>query len=467
MVVGLPPDGLSPAWEKDFAQYAPAGVIVFARDFSDLDALRRLTSRLRELAAPRRLFIALDEEGGWVSQLAGHLVVPPNAALLARGAERGDLAWIAEVTARRLRALGFDWNFAPVADVHSEPDNPVIGPRAWGTTPADVAAAVREIVRGYRAGGVASCLKHFPGHGDTRLDSHLTLPACDTDAATLEARELHPFRANLDADSVMSAHVVYDALDPGMPGTYSRAIATTLLRERLGFTGVCVTDALEMEGAAAGRTPAEAGAAALVAGCDLLLYAHWSEGVRRARFELADALVEGRVDRAPFDASRPRLASFDAARPAPGAVELATPLESLTPADWTARLERIAERGLVVRGRMPGLPAGAHWSVDAPAFAHGGTLDADLAAAALPMGGASVAAQVIAIASRKPIPEAELAALRERCAAKPTVLVGLQNDAFLARVPEAAVTISASDATPLVRRVVARRIATLTAGAHA
>ena len=460
MVIGLPPDGLAPAWERDFAQFPPAGVIVFARDFRDLEDLRRLTSRLRELARPRRLFIALDEEGGWVSQLAGHLVIPPNAALLARGAEPGDLAWIAEVTARRLRAVGFDWNFAPVADVHSEPDNPVIGPRAWGTTPADVSRALAELLRGYRAGGVASCLKHFPGHGDTRLDSHLALPTCDADAATLERRELAPFRDALEADSVMSAHVVYPALDRERPGTYSHAIVTGLLRERLGFAGVCVTDALEMQGAAAGRSPAEAGAAALAAGCDLLLYAHWNEEVRRARLTLADGLVEGTIDRGPFDASRPRLAAFDAGRAEPSSAELAAPLESLTPADWTPRLEAIAERGLRVDGALPALGSGAHWLADAPAFAHGPELAADLAAH-LPVGGPGAAAQVIAVASRVPQTDDALAALRARCAERPTVLVGLQNDAFLAHVPQAAVRISASDSTPLTRRVVARRIAAL------
>jgi len=119
MVIGLPPGGLSPAWEKDFAAYPPAGVIVFARDFPDLDGLRRLTTRLRELARPRRLFIATDEEGGFVSQLAAHLTVPPNAALLARGAAPGDIAWAARVTGERLRAVGIDWVYAPVADLHS------------------------------------------------------------------------------------------------------------------------------------------------------------------------------------------------------------------------------------------------------------------------------------------------------------------------------------------------------------
>jgi beta-N-acetylhexosaminidase len=460
MVIGLPPDGLSPAWERDFAQFAPAGVIVFARDFKDLDDLRRLTSRLRELARPRRLFIALDEEGGWVSQLAGHLEVPPNAALLARGASADEIAWIAETSARRLRALGFDWNFAPVADVHSEPDNPVIGPRAWGTTPESVATTIGHVLRGYRSGGMASCLKHFPGHGDTRLDSHLALPACDADLATLERRELVPFRAHADADSVMTAHVVYPALDRERPGTFSPAIVTTLLREQLGFTGVCITDALEMQGAAAGRTPAEAGAAALAAGADLLLYAHWNEEVRRARLELADRIVEGTIDRVPFDASRPRLAAFDANHPEPTMEELGRGPETLTPPDWAARLEAIVERGMLVQGVLPALRADAHWGVEEPEFKHGPTLAEDVAAH-LPVGGASPAAQVIAVASRVPLTDDALARLRARCAERPTVLVGLQNDAFLARVDSAAVRVSVSDATPLTRRVVARRIAAL------
>ena len=164
MVIGIPPDGLSPAWEKDFAQFPPAGVILFAaRDFKDLADARRVTARLRELARPRRLFVSLDEEGGWVSQLAGHLTVPPNAATLARAADAETIRWIAHVTAHRLHALGFDWDFAPVADVHSEPDNPVIGPRAWGTTPAQVAANAGAWLAGFAGSGVASCLKHAPG----------------------------------------------------------------------------------------------------------------------------------------------------------------------------------------------------------------------------------------------------------------------------------------------------------------
>ncbi|HEV2104788.1 MAG TPA: glycoside hydrolase family 3 N-terminal domain-containing protein, partial [Candidatus Eisenbacteria bacterium] len=334
MVVGLPEGGLTPAWEKDFAHYPPAGVIVFARDFAGLAELRALTTHLRALARPRRLFVAMDEEGGWVSQLAGHLVVPPNAATLARGAPVTELAWIAQVTARRLRALGFDWNFAPVADVASRAENPVIGPRAYGSAPPAASANVGAVLHGLRSGGVAACLKHFPGHGDTVLDSHLALPVCEADAATLETRELVPFLANLEAPSVMTAHVLYPALDREHPATFSRAILTGLLRDRLGYGGVTITDSLEMQGAAAGRTPAAAAIAALEAGCDLLLFAKWTEEVRRTRLELARALVEGRLERAAYDAGRPRLTAFAAAHREPVPDELAAPLPSLTPPDW-------------------------------------------------------------------------------------------------------------------------------------
>lgn len=460
MVVGLPREGLAPAWEKDFASYPPAGVILFARDFADLADLRRLTARLRELARPRRIFIAIDEEGGFVSQLAGHLVVPPNAALLARGAEPGDIEWAARLTGGRLRALGLDWVFAPVADIHSEPRNPVIGPRAFGTDPAAVARALAEALAGYRAAGLAACLKHFPGHGDTVLDSHLALPRCDATAATLEAREIHPFRAHLDAAAIMTAHVVYPALDPDRPATFSRAIVHDLLRGRLGFTGVAITDALEMKGAAEGRGPAEIGRLALEAGCDLLLFAFHDEAVRRARLELARLLVDGAIDRAAFDEARPRLAAFDRDHPEPDAGELSRPLESLTPPDAEPRLERIVERGLQVRGALPAGAAAGPWRVSEPAFPHGRPLADDLAAAGIPVAATdSPTLDVVAVMSRLAIPPAELDRLRAACRARPTVLVGLQNDAFLDDLPEAALRISAADATPLTRRVVARALA--------
>jgi beta-glucosidase-like glycosyl hydrolase len=459
MVIGLPPDGLSSAWERDFAAFTPAGVIMFRRDFQDLAGLRALTFRLRELARPRRIFIALDEEGGFVSQLAGHLPVPPSIGLLGRAATTDELTWLARVTGERLRALGFDWDFAPVADVHSRARNPVIGPRAFGSDPAMVAAAVRAWLAGFRAAGIASCLKHFPGHGDTLLDSHLALPVCDFDRATLESRELVPFRENLDAGSVMTAHVVYPALDRERPGTFSRAVSTDLLRGALGFQGVAITDALEMKGAAEGHAPAETGRLALEAGCDLLLYAFHDEAVRRARLELGDRLVDGALDRATFEAGRPRLAAFDRDHPEPTERELARALDALTPPDFEPRLRAIIGRGLRVTGALPAAATRGGWRVTEPAFPHGPALGAALAAAGVPMATDEPAVEMVAVMTRKPVPDDEVARLRALARERPLVLVGLQNDAFLDDVPEAALRISASDATPLTRDVVVERLA--------
>jgi hypothetical protein len=370
---------------------------------------------------------------------------------------------MAGVTAHRLHALGFDWDFAPVADVHSEADNPVIGPRAWGTTPAQVTANTAAWLAGFADRGVASCLKHAPGHGDTRTDSHLALPVCDASYPTLEAREFVPFRSHANADSLMTAHVVYPALDPGVPATFSRAIVQGVLRERLGFRGVVVTDALEMQGAAAGRTPAEAGLAALAAGCDLLLYAHWNEDVRRARYTMADAVVEGRVDRELFDATRPRLAAFDAAHTEPTAEALEMPIEDLTPRDWEPRLAALITGALKVEGHAP--DAGGWRVVEESEWKDGPTFATALREAGIPDGGAAPSGDVIAIASRVPLTAERIAALSAHAASRPTILVGLQNDHFLDLVPEAALRISSADCTPLTRKVVAERLASLHAGA--
>jgi len=487
MVIGLPEGGLDAAWERDFAAFPPAGVILFRRDFEDPAGLRRLTARLRELARPRRVFIAMDEEGGFVSQLAGHFVVPPNATLLARGAESGDIEWVSRVTAERLRALGVDWTFAPVADVHSEPRNPVIGPRAYGTTPEAVSAALVEALAGLEAGGIATCLKHFPGHGDTVTDSHLALPVCQASRETLERRELAPFRAHLGADAVMSAHVVYPALDPDQPATFSRRVLDDLLRGTLGFQGLCITDALEMKGASGERPLAEAGRLALEAGCDLLLYAFHSEEVRRARLELAKQLVDGAIDHARFDAARPRLAAFDARRPEPSEAELARPLESLTPPDWEERLALMIDRGLIVRegagakraasgatraasgAKRAALgakrPAPVAVDVIEPEWPMGASLREELAKLGVATrgeatpGAAPASFAVEVIASRVPLEPAALAALERRCAERPTALVALQADAFLDFVENAALRVSACDATPLTRVIVARVLA--------
>jgi hypothetical protein len=223
-----------------------------------------------------------------------------------------------------------------------------------------------------------------------------------------------------------------------------------------------------MKGAAEGRSAAESGRLALEAGCDLLLYAFHDETLRRARLELARMLTDGLLERTGFDAARPRLAAFDGATPEPTTDELARPLDSLTPRGFEERLERIVERGLIVRGPLPPAAAAGPWRVTEPAFPHGRPLAEELAAAGVPVAqGGEPALELVAVMSRLPKPAAEVERLRALARARPLALVGLQADAFLEPLAEAALRISAADASPLTRRVVARTLARLRAAAAA
>jgi beta-N-acetylhexosaminidase len=189
---------------------------------------------------------------------------------------------------RQLRALGFSIDFAPVLDVDSNPANPVIGDRAFGTDPETVVRLALPFAEGLHEAGVASCGKHFPGHGDTDLDSHLALPRLSHDRARLDAVELAPFRAAAPRlPSIMTAHVVFDALDPGVPATLSKKVVTDLLKDTLGFRGVVISDDLEMKAVSALHAVESSGVAAIEAGCDCLLVCSDVD----ALFRLRDALT--------------------------------------------------------------------------------------------------------------------------------------------------------------------------------
>jgi beta-N-acetylhexosaminidase len=207
-------------------------------------------------------------------------------------------------------------------DVDTNPDNPVIGDRAFGADPETVIQNAQAVLAGFRAGGVLSCLKHFPGHGDTLLDSHLALPTVAHDRARLEAVEIMPFRrlAGL-ADSVMTAHVVYPALDRG-PATLSSSIVTGLLRESIGFSGVVFSDDLEMKGIAASMAPEAAGLIALEAGCDILLVCHDSELQARVHASLLErATSDATFRRRCVIAATRSLALRKSRPPAPGSTQ--------------------------------------------------------------------------------------------------------------------------------------------------
>lgn len=277
-----------------------AGVILFKRNITSDAQLRVLTDAIR--AVPREdglaPLIALDQEGGPVSRLSDIGTTTPSAMALGAAADPALTQAMYSIVGDELAALGVSLDLAPVADVNNNPNNPVVGTRSFGDDPAAVAAHVRAAIRGLRAAGVAATAKHFPGHGDTTVDSHLDLPIIPHDLARMRALELVPFTGAVaeHVDVVMSAHVLFPAVEPaGVPATLSPAILTGLLRDELGFAGVICTDCMEMNAIAQRFSPEEAALRAIGAGADLVLFSHTVGRVRAARVALRAAVLHGKV----------------------------------------------------------------------------------------------------------------------------------------------------------------------------
>jgi beta-N-acetylhexosaminidase len=257
-------------------------IIFFVRNIQSPEQVSQLTHTLQRAArdAGHRypLFIAVDQENGMVQRLGqGVPSFPGNMALGAVDDEEL-VHQIALATGQNLRALGINVNYAPDVDVNNNPANPVIGVRSFGEDPQRVATFGAAAVLGYREAGVVSTLKHFPGHGDTAVDSHLSLPVIPHDVERLETLELIPFRRGIEAgaDSVMIAHLYLPGLmqQAMVPSTVSPEVITQLLRERLGFAGVIVTDCMEMKAVSETLGTERAAVMALQAGVDQVLVSH-------------------------------------------------------------------------------------------------------------------------------------------------------------------------------------------------
>ncbi len=258
----------------------PAGFVLFARNVEEPAQVRELNRELASLVSPRHpAFVAVDQEGGRVQRVKKPATVWPAMRAVGQAADRAkglDLALTQQVSramAVELRALGFNLNFAPVADIDSNPDNPIIGDRSFGRVPDVVAQHVVAFAKAHQEQGVIACAKHFPGHGDTAVDSHLALPKVELDIPDIEHRELVPFRAAIQAGiaTVMTAHILFPAYDEEVPATLSPRIIRGVLREQLGFEGVVFSDDLEMK-AVHGRWPiAEAARRMTQASVDILL----------------------------------------------------------------------------------------------------------------------------------------------------------------------------------------------------
>ena len=284
LVVGFPGPLLDDDTSRALVERRRAGVILFRRNVQSVDSVFELCRQLiAATASEHGPFIAVDQEGGRVIRIpAPAIQLPPMRELGALG--RPGLCRRAGATVGgELLAMGINVAFSPVLDVDSNPDNPVIGDRSFGSDPAQVAEMGAAFADGLQARGVLACGKHFPGHGDTHRDSHLELPAVAHDRERLEAVELVPFRraAGLAA-SLMTAHVVFEALDPGVPATLSRRVATELLRRELGFRGLLFSDDLEMKAVADHYGVDQAAVLAVRAGCDVLLVCSQPELADRA-----------------------------------------------------------------------------------------------------------------------------------------------------------------------------------------
>lgn len=274
LVVGLAGRELEPQERRSLASGERGGVVLFRRNIAPtMHEVATLVGAVRD-ACPADLppVLAVDQEGGRVMRLGPPAMQLPPMRRLGDLDDEDLIRRVAEAQARELAALGFTLSFAPVADIHTRDENPIIGDRAFATTPDRVARLAGAFADGLKRGGILSCAKHFPGHGDTTVDSHLALPHVDRDRAGLERLEIAAFRAlarHRAIDSMMTAHVVYAALDAARPATLSHAICTDLLRTELGFGGVLFSDDLEMK--ALTMPTGEAAVAAVTAGCDVLL----------------------------------------------------------------------------------------------------------------------------------------------------------------------------------------------------
>lgn len=278
------------------------GVIVFD---CEVEALPRLLNGLQR-AADLPLLVAADLERGLAFRVRRGVVPLPYAMAVGATYSEEAARTTGEITAREARALGIHWGFAPVADVNNNPANPVINIRSYGEDPEWVARLTAAFVRGARGGGLLTTVKHFPGHGDTAIDTHLALATVGADRARLDAVELLPFRRAIEArvDAVMLGHVAVPALDAqGTPASLSQPITTGLLRGGLGFGGLIVTDALEMEGVRPAWT-GEAAVRAVQAGADLVLM---PSDARVATQALVRAVHEGQLTVAQIDSALRRL----------------------------------------------------------------------------------------------------------------------------------------------------------------
>jgi beta-N-acetylhexosaminidase len=310
LVLGLAGPSLDNEQRSFFREVQPAGFIHFARNIESAEQIAELNRELVDLSPDDRPpLLSIDQEGGRVQRLKD---TPwPSMRALGNLADLPTTTQVAAAMADELRATGFNLNFAPVCDVDSNPKNPVIGDRSFGKRPAEVAAQAVAFLEGLHSHGVIGCAKHFPGHGDTSVDSHLALPVVDKELGELREVELPPFAAMVKAGvaMVMTSHVLFPDLDRDLPATLSEKVLKRLLRDELGYNGVVISDDLEMKAVRGRWAVPELVELATRATVDLFCVGRSFEHDLTLSGALFEALVRSQeadnaLDRAALDATR-------------------------------------------------------------------------------------------------------------------------------------------------------------------
>jgi beta-N-acetylhexosaminidase len=290
-------------------------VCLFRKNIGTEDEVRALMRDLIEVLGAEAL-IGIDQEGGAVVRVT-FLPQPPSAMALGAGGDADRAEAVGAAVARGLKSLGINWNFAPVLDVNNNPANPVIGERSFSNDPAEVSRLAAAWMRGSLREGVACCVKHFPGHGDTHVDSHHALPTVDKSRAELDALELQPFKALVtQAPAMMTAHIVYPQIDPDRPATLSPELLGGILRRDWGYDGVVITDALMMKAVAERFGYARSAVMAIEAGADMVLAQGSPAEQLVAIHALREAFASGRLTPEQGEAANRRLDALAAAYPA-------------------------------------------------------------------------------------------------------------------------------------------------------
>lgn len=281
-IIGLSGTTLSERDKKVLEFVQPAGVMLLSRNFDSsltyegwINSLKVLQEDVRKYSKRKNLIISIDHEGGRVIRPPSPITKFPYACFQTKR-----LKEVTSAMALELRSLGVNVSFAPVADIHSNPQNPVIGERSFATTAEDVAAYATLCAQTLLCEGIIPCGKHFPGHGDTSTDSHFTLPVLTQTLDELRKRELIPFRAlvQMNIPMIMSSHISFPNIDPDFPGTLSKKILTNLLREELMFSGVIISDDIDMEAVRPAFDKEETISRGISAGLDMLIVARHPDG---------------------------------------------------------------------------------------------------------------------------------------------------------------------------------------------